>query len=152
MPLLLVRHAVAQPRRGWSKADWERPLTEEGEAQANGLVELLLPFEIERIWSSPFVRCVDTVVPLAERLGLPVEPFDELAEGAGASVEPLISQVPGVTIVLCTHGDVVPELLDALARDTAPKDGERPCAKGSTWVIDDDGAPPRYLPPPPVSQ
>ena len=58
--------------------------------------------------SSPAVRCVQTVEPLAAALGLEVELDDRLAEGGGSSARVLLEE-DGV--VACTHGDVIFELL-----------------------------------------
>jgi hypothetical protein len=70
-------------------------------------------------------------------LGLPVELSDALAEGAPAGdVVALGRRLTGSTAVLCSHGDVIFALLDALARDEElklPKPYE--CAKGSTWEL-----------------
>ena len=150
MPLLLVRHAVALRRHDWSKPDHRRPLTPKGYAQAESLVELLRPHGVTRILSSPFVRCVETVEPLALRLGLPLEPRDDLAEGAGTLAAARLSEAveEGATVVVCSHGDVIPALLEILlASEAIGADGLR-CAKGSTWVIERHAASATYLPPP----
>jgi hypothetical protein len=49
-------------------------------------------------------------------------------------------------IVLCTHGDVVEEVLTGLHRLGWPLPDERPLAKGSTWVLSAKGDC-QYLPP-----
>ena len=73
--------------------------------------------------TSPYVRCRQSVEPLAQDLGLPVEERTELAEGATrAETLRLIGDLVGQSAVLCTHGDIVAELL-----------GEE-SLKGSTWV------------------
>lgn len=146
MTLLLVRHAVAVRRRDWSGPDRLRPLAPLGYQQAESLAELLAPFGAERILSSPYLRCVETVRPLATRLALRLETVGELAEGAGTTATGLGGL--GGTVVLCSHGDVIPELLRALAPKAVPDDGDAPCAKGSTWVLDVAGADASYLPPP----
>jgi hypothetical protein len=54
-------------------------------------------------------------------------------------------RAPG-TAVLCTHGDVIPDVLDTLECEWDDR-----CEKGSTWVLgaDEDGrVRGRYLPPP----
>ncbi|HET9442655.1 MAG TPA: histidine phosphatase family protein, partial [Acidimicrobiales bacterium] len=137
--VLLVRHAAAGgPRPGTQ--DHVRPLSPRGRRQAEGLVGLLAPFRPARILSSPSLRCVETVQPLAARLGLAVEEAEELAEGRGAAGIALVAG-PGAgpgALVLCSHGDVVPELLWALAAEAveaAAGDGEPRCQKGSTWVL-----------------
>lgn len=145
MPLLLVRHAIALRRNDWSKPDHLRPLTPKGYAQADALVELLRPYDVSRVLSSPFVRCVETVEPLALRLGLPLERRDDLGEGAGTSALSALRAIAESTVVVCSHGDVIPELLEALLADGAVGAEGLRCAKGSTWVIDADGASATYL-------
>src|SRR5581483_3513532 len=81
--ILLVRHAVAVSRKSWPGDDNLRPLTRRGEQQAAGLVELLSPYPADRILSSPAVRCVATVTPLAEARSLKVETAGALREGRG---------------------------------------------------------------------
>jgi phosphohistidine phosphatase SixA len=105
---VLLRHASAGDRDHWDGPDELRPLDERGRRQAAELVELLLPFGLRRVLSSPYVRCVDTVVPLAAALGVPVEEDDRLAEGAGPGAEELLLE-DGV--LACTHGDVVYDVL-----------------------------------------
>jgi len=153
MSLLVVRHTRAGSRRHWDGPDEKRPLSGRGRRQAAGLVNLLAPFAPTRILSSPYVRSVETVEPLSEKLGLPVELSDALAEGAPAGdVVALGRRLTGSTAVLCSHGDVIFALLDALARDDGlklPKQYE--CAKGSTWELHahkDRFTSARYLPAP----
>jgi broad specificity phosphatase PhoE len=136
---LLVRHARAGSRKGWEGPDIERPLSKKGRRQADGLVDVLEPYGCKRILSSPYLRCSQTVEPLAEALGLEIEMRPELAEGAPADATlTLVRQQAGTTAVFCTHGDIVPELLDALAREDGlelPHDYDY--AKGSVWVIEE---------------
>ena len=82
MTLYVLRHARAGRRSAWKGADEKRPLTGVGRRQAAGVVELLGDLDIAQIVSSPYVRCQQSVAPLAERLALPVDLADELAEGA----------------------------------------------------------------------
>jgi 8-oxo-(d)GTP phosphatase len=136
--VLLVRHATAGHRESWDGDDTLRPLDEQGVRQADGLVTRLAGWPIARILSSPYVRCVESVAPLAAARGLEVETTDALAEGTSArDVLALVEN--GDPVVLCTHGDVIEELL-----------GEE-SPKGSTWVLDVDGLRVRrdsYLSPP----
>jgi broad specificity phosphatase PhoE len=148
MTVLLVRHAVAMRRRDWTEADHLRPLTPKGIAQAEGLVDLLGTFDVTRIFSSPYVRCVQTVQPLAAKLGVAVEEIEELAEGADDAASGLVKGLGETTAVLCSHGDVVPALLSALAPHTYRGLDELPIAKGSTWVVDHHRDKATYLDPP----
>jgi 8-oxo-dGTP diphosphatase len=119
--------------------------------QAQDLVAVLKPFRAGRILSSPFVRCIETVEPLARKLRLKVEEVDELEEGRGQAAVSLLAEVLGLeeSVVACTHGDVVLDTLRSVARDVP---AQRPSAKGSVWVLEraPDGGPAtaRYLPAP----
>ena len=109
MTSVLLRHASAGHRTRWDGHDEHRPLDERGRRQAAALVQELRDLlDVRRIVSSPYTRCVETVVPLAEALGLEVEEDVRLEEGGGGHASPLLAE-PGV--VLCTHGDVIEELL-----------------------------------------
>ena len=75
----LVRHAHAGDKHAWVGPDRLRPLSEPGRREAHGLLVQLRPYPIARILSSPTVRCLQTVEPLAQRRGLPIEPTQVLA-------------------------------------------------------------------------
>ncbi|MBA3266858.1 MAG: histidine phosphatase family protein [Acidimicrobiia bacterium] len=150
--LYLVRHGKAGSRHDWKGPDHERPLSKRGRRQAQGLVELVAGRDIDAVVSSPFVRCVETVQPLADKLGLEVEAASGLAEGASCDEAlALVHRLASTTSVLCSHGDVIGIILDALAADGIDLPSDYPCAKGSTWEFQTtDGriAGARYLPPP----
>ena len=108
MTSILLRHASAGEREDWDAHDRLRPLDARGRRQAAELVELLGSLGIRRVVSSPAVRCVETVEPLAAALGLDVEHERRLAEGAGRSAFELIHEEG---VVCCTHGDVIEDVL-----------------------------------------
>lgn len=152
MAAYVVRHAKAGDRDEWKGDDRLRPLTKAGHRQAEALAEALQNEQIDRILSSPYVRCVQTVEPLATKLKLPVEPRKDLEEGAGGdSVIRLIERFKGHDIVLCTHGDVTEELVERLIeRGLVPRAGASN-EKGGTWVLDQQNgniARAKYLPAP----
>jgi 8-oxo-dGTP diphosphatase len=105
---VLVRHASAGDRDGWDGDDRQRPLDARGRRQAAALVDLLRGLDVRRVVSSPYLRCVETVEPLAAALGQRVAEDSRLAEGAARAALELLRE-DGV--VLCTHGDVVQELV-----------------------------------------
>lgn len=153
MSILLVRHAKAGRRADWIGPDHLRPLSEKGRRQADGLIGLLAGRPVTRVLSSPSVRCVETVEPLAAVLGLAVETTSALAEGvATAKPMALVRGSAAPTTVLCTHGDVIPAVLDALeVEDRLYLPPGYAVAKGSTWELEEDGG--RvvracYIPPP----
>jgi phosphohistidine phosphatase SixA len=160
MPVLFVRHAVAVARRSWDGDDVDRPLDQRGGGQAARLPGALGQFRVVRVLSSPAVRCVATVEPLARARGVEVEAADALFEGNGGTALQLVrsllepsSEAAGgdrPAVVLCSHGDVIPEVLDVLAREGADLGAEQRCQKGSTWALHGDGGTVfgRYIPPP----
>ena len=110
-PLLFVRHASAGDREKWLGDDRLRPLDEKGRRQAEELVTKLEPYAVERVLSSPFVRCVQSVEPLAAARGLDVETTEVLADGAGADgVRRLLEELAGSPAVLCVHGGEIAAL------------------------------------------
>ncbi len=149
--LLLIRHANAGSRKDWSGDDRLRPLSTKGRRQARTLVDQLEPWAPSRVLSSPYRRCMETVKPLADDLGLKVEGVDELAEGAGRRSVELVRSLHDTHVALCTHGDVIPEILVALADEDRLDLGPAPRqAKGSTWVLLSHNGrfvEARYLPP-----
>ncbi len=150
--LHIVRHGAAGKRSEWEGPDEERPLTSEGALQADMIASETADVGVERIESSPYLRCVQTVEPLAERLGLPVERADALAEGADrGSIAALLDDVAGSRVMLCSHGDVIPAALELLQQRGVRFRSASECSKGSTWVIGHDGhsyTDAVYLPPP----
>jgi 8-oxo-dGTP diphosphatase len=150
--IYLVRHAQAGSRHDWAGDDLHRPLSAKGWKQATALAELFADRPITRILSSTYVRCIQTVEPLAERKRMPVETSDPLTEGASTKAAlDLVRSLRGTDAVLCSHGDVVPAVINALAGKGIRINGRRSAAKGGTFVIEDDGAKfvsATYLPPP----
>ena len=145
----IVRHAKAGSRERWTAPDRDRPLSAPGRLQAAALARLLAP-ATRAVMSSPYIRCVETVAPLAEAAGLRIEEDDRLAEGADPEwAMDRLSSVPGS--VLCTHGDVMASIVTSLAGARVPMLGGMQWAKAGTWAFDVSlgrivGG--RYLPPP----
>ena len=132
MTSVLLRHASAGHRLDWEHDDHLRPLDPRGRRQSADLVDVLRPLGVRRLVSSPYVRCVQTMEPLAAALGLAVEQDDRLGEGAAGAAAALLSEDG---IVCCTHGDVVEALLGRGLKKAAA-------------VVLDDGAVVREIPPP----
>jgi broad specificity phosphatase PhoE len=155
MTVFLVRHAKAGDRDTWRDDDRLRPLSGRGHLQARMIADELRDATFDRILSSPFVRCMETVVPLAGARGLPVEPAEELAEGA--RVETAIALVRKHAMsgaVLCMHGDVLPMLLDHYAAAGVDIKPDREWPKGCVWTLRTDSTgevvSARYTAPPPA--
>jgi 8-oxo-dGTP diphosphatase len=138
MRLYLIRHAQAGDRLIGS-SDLYRPLSPKGHRRAKQLAKMLQDRGITRILSSPATRCVQTVEPLADGLGVEVEEQPDLWEGSEVShALALLELRPEPAIVACSHGDLIPELIESLAASGTAVAG-RGCEKGSIWVLDHDG-------------
>lgn len=136
MALHLVRHGDAG-----TGPDEERPLTDGGRRQAGALTDHLAARPVMRVLSSRYARCVETVTPLAERLGLPVEHHDALAEEADVEdTWALLESLTGDEVVLCSHGNLISPILDRVLRRGAEIVAEEwTCRKGSVWRLEPDG-------------
>jgi phosphohistidine phosphatase SixA len=114
MGIYLVREADAGGRFSWPGPDRLRPLTGIGWQQAQELAERLDGAPIARIVSSPWLRCQQTVLPLAEARQLRID--SESGLGQIASVDRAIRRVAeavGPTVV-CSHPDLVYAIIERL--------------------------------------
>lgn len=116
--LVVLRHGQARARKSWKRDDRLRPLVAEGHAQARAVVPLLEAYGVSRIVTSSSLRCVDTVLPYAERSGRPMTRSDDLSEEGAtrrsvrACVEALVDS--GEDAVLCTHRPVLADVYECL--------------------------------------
>ena len=151
--IYLVRHARAGERSAWRDDDTYRPLSARGHIQARRLADVLADAEFDRVLSSPYVRCMESVVPLASTRGLAIEPVDALAEGAHLDDALMLIRKHAVNgAVMCAHGDIIPMVLRHYA-EMGIEIGKRPqWPKGCTWVLATDVTgeirEAKYLPPP----
>lgn len=116
--LVVLRHAEARSRSRWKGDDRARPLLASGAARARGLAPVLAAYGIERVVSSSSVRCVDTVGPYADLVGVAVERHDILSEqdARPKQVRRLVQEIVGSgdNVVICTHRPVLPQVFAAL--------------------------------------
>jgi broad specificity phosphatase PhoE len=141
MKLYVVRHAHAGSRSAWEGSDAERPLSRRGREQADGIADRLAGVGVARLVSSPSVRCVQTLEPLADRLDLRVDADDRLLEGAtGDQALALAGELAkDGTAVICSHGDVIPDMLRVLRAGSTRFKDPLMWPKGSIWVLTGDG-------------
>jgi 8-oxo-dGTP diphosphatase len=144
MRIVVVRHGQAEPKKGWSGPDADRPLVARGRRQAARLGKLIGRRRPDRVVSSPALRCRQTVEPFARDWGLKVEVSDALAPEAGPAAVELCRDLiadgagapPSFTVVLCTHREVLVDLLPALVEQFGGQLGHRPPgAKGGAWIV-----------------
>lgn len=122
--LVVARHGRARQRSAWDGGEATRPLTAQGHAQAEALVEVLAAFGVREIVTSPWERCLRTVAPYGERTGLPVHTVEALSEAAhvadpAAAVHACTDYLTDPhDAVVVTHRPVLPAVLDAVSEAT----------------------------------
>ena len=155
VPVYVIRHVKAGERAAFDEPDELRSISKTGRKQARALRDVLAAVPFSRLVSSPFIRCVQSLEPIAEDRGLDITVARELSEGqgpAGAEAWVLATAADGPA-VLCTHGDVMRELVDSLVDRGVPVggNGANGWAKAGTWRLDVRSGRIReltYLPPP----
>jgi 8-oxo-dGTP diphosphatase len=134
--IYLVRHAKAGKREDWQGDDALRPLSRAGRKQADLLADRFVALPPGQLLSSPYVRCVETLQPTADKVGAQVEHVAALAEGG--RFEDVLELIAGAAAnsVLCSHGDVIPAVITALDRRGAAIRSAPEWRKASTWVLE----------------
>lgn len=133
--IYLVRHAKAGERRVWDGEDELRPLSKHGWKQAERVAKRLADKHAASLYSSPYVRCVQTLEPLAERLGVDITEDRRLYEGEPfEAVLEMLAEVDSGA-VLCSHGDIIPDVIQALVRRGMEVQTPPDWRKASTWVL-----------------
>lgn len=156
-PLIILRHGSAGEKSDWRGDDTLRPLDERGHVEAAALAELLPAFGPLRVISSATARCVETLLPYTLRTGTRLETEPAFTVGAaelpppdgtdGARTAHVANLVDARTVMLrlladrtptvvCTHGEVVCDLIDAVCKEFGAKTPEDPALrKGAFWVV-----------------
>lgn len=151
--VVLVRHGSAGDREAWAGRDGDRPLDDRGRSEAAALAECLRWFGPTRVLSAAPVRCRETVAPLADRLGVPVEDAAEFGEdaywldpaAARSWLHELLAE-PAAVPVICSQGGAIPDLIARIlatgpaVTGVSPRrtDPDPPARKGSAWVLHAD--------------
>lgn len=136
--IYLVRHGSAGRRDNLDDRDTERHLDDVGLRQALQISEILSGSAITVVRSSPAARCIETVLPTAQRHRVAVEEEIALLEGgdidaAWAVVEKLARD--GINAVLCSHGDLIPEIIRRAKGRGMEIPGKSGASKGSIWTL-----------------
>jgi 8-oxo-(d)GTP phosphatase len=122
--IVVLRHAKAVPPASWDGPDATRPLLHRGLDQAASVAPAIAAWRPTKILSSPATRCLATVEPLAARTGVPVKEVVGISQDAyedgKASVAKTVAKrvAKRESVVLCSHGPLLPELVQAVAKAT----------------------------------
>lgn len=125
--IIAVRHGKAVPAEQWDGPDSTRPLMQRGVDQSVGIAKGIAAFSPEKLISSTAARCLATVDPLARLTQLPVKATDDISQdaydGSAASVGEIVAKRlrKKRSAVLCSHGPVLPQIVEALIAQTRSK-------------------------------
>jgi 8-oxo-dGTP diphosphatase len=134
----VVRHAKAKNRAKWTQPDYLRPLSKAGLAQAAVLPSLYAEQPFSRLFTSPYLRCVQTLEPLAQARNMPLETADALADGGsvGEALDLVLSIGAEGSAVCCTHADVLFDVVEELVAAGVRLDGPLELEVAGTWVLE----------------
>jgi len=143
--ILLIRHGSAGDPYHWSGDDADRPLDAAGTDQATRLADkvdaLLAGRPLAEVRSSRAIRCLQTVGPAAARHALLPETDPALFEGSSSDMTDLVRARAGDNdadrrvVMLCSHADVIPDVIRDVTSDGASLSGGRGCAYASIWEL-----------------
>ena len=83
--VMIVRHGTAGIKSRYKGDDRSRPLDKNGRAQAESLAGQLMAFGATEVYAADRVRCIQTVEPLAQELGVTITAEADLTEEAYAA-------------------------------------------------------------------
>jgi 8-oxo-dGTP diphosphatase len=126
--VIVARHGKAVPPESWDGPDSTRPLMQRGNDQAVTIAPSIAAYAPEKIISSTATRCLATVVPLSDLTGLPIKAHPGISQDAYEFGEQLVQPIVTKrlkkqrTVVICSHGPVIPEIVREIARATGSDD------------------------------
>lgn len=120
-PIIVLRHGRAVPPASWDGPDATRPLLHRGLEQSRNVAPAIAAWAPVKLISSTAVRCLATVEPIALLTGVVVKQSTGISQDAyedgAARVRKTMRKrlAAGVAVVLCSHGPVIPEMIDETA-------------------------------------
>jgi 8-oxo-dGTP diphosphatase len=140
--VLVLRHCRAVARDDWAGDDDLRPLDAVGVAGAAALAPVLAAYAPGRVLCSDTVRTLETVRRLAELEHLVVEVTPMLGTSSVTSAAPVAAQSAAdavrssaVPVLLCTHKQVVRDVVGALLRTSNIKPPQTTLQAGEFFVL-----------------
>lgn len=127
--IIVLRHGKTTPADTWDGPDATRPLTQRGVEQAASIVPSILAWTPKRITTSPAVRCMATLAPLAAATGIQPKQKTGISQDGFTENPSSVREVIGKrvrsrkTAVVCSHRPVLPEILRELALATGTTTG-----------------------------
>lgn len=122
--VIAVRHGKAVPPGTWDGPDATRPLMQRGVDQSIAIAPAIAAYSPEKIVSSTAARCLATIAPLAQLVQVPVKETPAISQDAyeygQSDVTAIVSRrlKKKRTSVLCSHGPVLPHIIEQVAELT----------------------------------
>ncbi len=123
-PIIALRHGKAVPPASWDGPDATRPLLHRGLEQSQNVAPAVAAWSPKKLISSTATRCLATIEPIAALTGLPVKQSAGISQDAyedgTAKVRSIVTKRvrKQESVVFCSHGPVLPEIIDAIAGAT----------------------------------
>jgi len=139
--LIILRHTKALERGDWDDLDSKRTLDEKGLQQSENLITHLAPFAIDEIYSSDYLRCVQTVTPLAATRKLKITEIPNLNEETfDIDPERSISFANALkqdekNILICSHTPVIPTMLRGILNTKLRNKDLIKLEPGDAWIV-----------------
>lgn len=123
-PVIALRHGKAVPPASWDGPDSTRPLLHRGLEQARSVAPAIAAWAPAKLMSSPAVRCLSTIGPVSALTGLAVKQSKSISQDAYEEGTAHVRRVvrkrveQRESVVLCSHGPVLPEIVEEVAGAT----------------------------------
>lgn len=123
-PIIALRHGKAVSPGTWDGPDATRPLLHRGIEEATSIAPAIAAWAPQKLISSTATRCLATIEPLAELTGLEVRAISAISQDAYEDGTSKVKKVvrkrleKRMPVVLCSHGPVLPQIIDAIADQT----------------------------------
>lgn len=151
--LLLVRHGKAESRKTWQGSEATRPITPLGAAASYALGRELACYAPDKIISSPWKRCLETLDAFANDSSLSIEQAAELTEDhhekkPKSTLSVLVNEIQNLernaqnasvtnnanSTVICLHRPVIGTFFDYLRGITKPRAHKRILSQKSPYM------------------
>jgi broad specificity phosphatase PhoE len=114
--VVVVRHAEKAADQGK-----DPHLTEAGKARAVLLADILRTLPLGGLYTSEFHRTRETLVPISERSGVEIRTVPARESVATLTAERLLKDHPGQLVVIASHSNLSPAIVEALTGQEAPE-------------------------------
>lgn len=138
---IILRHTKALERGDWDSDDSKRPLSDLGFEQARKLINRMLPYRIDEIYTSDYLRCMQSVAPLAtSRELVPVTIADLNEETFEFDPQKAISFANALkqdqkNILICSHNPIIPTMLRGILNTSLKSRKLIKLEPGDAWIV-----------------